>query len=203
MIFAFVRHGRTAWNDAGRMQGRADVTLSDEGRAQASRWRLPRSLHAAYIVSSPLARARESATLLAGRPVEVDEGLLEMHWGDWEGETMEALRARPEAAFAEASARGLDFRPPRGESPRDVQARVLAWMARNAHRSTPLVAVTHQGVVRAVMALATGWDMIGKTPVRLADDVAHLVELRGDTVRGVEWNVPLVPGPITRRGSPR
>ncbi|MFS8069942.1 MAG: histidine phosphatase family protein [Byssovorax sp.] len=199
MIFAFVRHGRTAWNDAGRMQGRADVPLSDEGRAQARGWRLPPSLVSARIVSSPLARAHESASLLAGGAVDVDDALVEMDWGAWEGESMEALRARPGTAFADASARGLDFRPPRGESPRDVQARILAWMERNDSQAAPLIAVTHQGVIRAVLALATGWDMLGKAPVRLADDVAHLVEWRDGTVHDVEWNLPLVTGPLTRR----
>ncbi len=52
-----------------------------------------------------------------------------------------------------------------------------------------VVAVTHQGVIRCVLALATGWDMDGKPPVRLADDVVHLVEFCGGIVRGIEWNV--------------
>ena len=64
MIVAFVRHGRTEWNDAGRMQGRADIGLSEAGRAQVRGWTLPRSLAGARFVASPLARARETAAIM-------------------------------------------------------------------------------------------------------------------------------------------
>jgi broad specificity phosphatase PhoE len=199
VIVAFVRHGRTAWNDSGRMQGRADVPLSEEGRTQVRRWRLPASLAAAQFVASPLARARETATLLAAQPVAVDDALIEMDWGEWEGETFEVLKAGQGAAFDVTAGRGLDFRPPGGESSREVQQRIAAWFVRSASQVEPLVAVTHQGVIRSVLALATGWDMVGKPPVRLADDVVHVIEFRDGIVRGIEWNVPLVSGPIGRR----
>ena len=199
MIVAFLRHGRTAWNDTGRMQGRADVELSDAGRTQVRGWRLPASLGAGRFVASPLARARETAALLGAHAFDVEDSLIEMDWGEWEGETIEGLGARHGAAFAENSARGLDFRPPGGESPRDVQRRVVAWLVRNTGPA-PWIAVTHQGVIRSVLALTTGWDMTGKAPVRLADDVVHVVETdaRG-TVRPLAWNVALVAGPIQRR----
>lgn len=199
MIVAFVRHGRTAWNDAGRMQGRADVPLSEAGRAQVRRWRLPETLAAAQLVSSPLARARETAALLRADPVSVDDALTEMDWGAWEGETLDGLAALQDGAFAACSARGLDFRPPGGESPRDVQQRVIPWLV-GLRARTPMLAVTHQGVIRSVMAFLTCWDMIGKAPVRLADDVVHVVEVGdGGALRPLAWNVPLVDGPLARR----
>jgi 2,3-bisphosphoglycerate-dependent phosphoglycerate mutase len=198
MIVALLRHGRTEWNDEGRMQGRADVPLSEAGRAQVRRWRLPASVGGAPFVSSPLARARETAALLGAQPVAVDDALIEMDWGEWEGETFEVLKAEGETAFDVTAGRGLDFRPPGGESSREVQQRIAAWFARSAHAER-VVAVTHQGVIRTVLALATAWDMIGRPPVRLADDVVHVVEFRDGIVRGIEWNVPLVPGPIGRR----
>ena len=52
MIVALVRHGRTEWNEAGRMQGRADVPLSASGREQVRAWRLPQELRGARFVSS-------------------------------------------------------------------------------------------------------------------------------------------------------
>lgn len=181
------------------MQGRADVPLSEAGRTQVRRWRLPASLSAAQVVASPLARARETAALLGTQAVAVDDALTEMDWGEWEGESLEALKARHGAAFDATAGRGLDFRPPGGESPRDVQQRIVAWLVRSSAHAQPLIAVTHQGVIRSVLALATGWDMATKPPVRLADDVVHVIEFRGGTVRGLEWNVPLVAGPIGRR----
>lgn len=198
MSVALVRHARTDWNDAGRMQGRADIGLSAAGRAQVLAWTLPARFKTARFVSSPLARARETAALLSAEPFTVDEALIEMHWGAWEGQTLAALRERQGAGFDHASARGVDFRPPGGERPRDVQQRMRPWLARHANAPHDVVAITHQGVVRAVLALITGWDMTGKPPVRLHDDVAHVIDVDGDGFRAT-WNVPLVDGPLRRR----
>ena len=64
-----IRHGPTDWNCAGRIQGRSDVPLSDQGRAAVRRWRLPPELTAGAAsdwdwLTSPLNRARETADLL-------------------------------------------------------------------------------------------------------------------------------------------
>ena len=200
MSIALLRHGRTPWNEAGRMQGRADVGLSDAGREQVRGWNLPPRLRGARFVSSPLARARETAALLSDGRLQTDDALIEMDWGAWEGETLAALREREGEAFARESARGLDFRPPGGETPRDVQRRIAAWLDANVALREDIVAVTHQGVVRTVVALITGWDMIGKPPVRLHDDVAHFVELDGAGLRAT-WNIPLVDAPLRRRNA--
>ena len=192
MIVALLRHGRTEWNDARRLQGRADVPLSVAGRAQVRAWCLPADLAGASVVASPLARATETAQLLTGATPVIEPDLVEMDWGQWEGETFTSLRATVGAAFAAAEARGLDFRPPGGESPRDVQRRVARWFARIPNESRPIVAVTHNGVLRALMAQLTGWPMLGKPPVRLARDCAHLMEVAPNgAVRAIAWNVLL------------
>ena len=59
-----IRHGATAWNVAGRMQGRADIGLSPAGRAAVGCWRLPPGWDGARWLVSPLRRARETAVLL-------------------------------------------------------------------------------------------------------------------------------------------
>lgn len=203
MIVALLRHGRTAWNDAGRMQGRADEPLSEAGRAQVLSWRLPASLLSARVVCSPLRRARETAELLGRGPVTLAPALVEMDWGAWEGARLDELRTREGPAFERASARGVDFRPPGGESPRDVAARVVAWLKRLEAGEGPLIAVTHQGVIRACMARITVWSMVGKPPVRLADNVVHLVAFANGTLIEQSWNVPLVAGPLLRRSALR
>lgn len=153
-----LRHAPTAWNAEHRMQGRADQPLSAAGRALAATWRLPAAVAAAWC--SPLARARETAAIL-GLAATPAEPLVEMDWGGWEGMTIDELRQQPE--FLAAEGRGLDFQPPGGESPRQVQARLLPWIAGLAGDS---IAVTHKGVIRAAYAAATGWDMLGKPPHR-------------------------------------
>jgi broad specificity phosphatase PhoE len=162
-----VRHGPTAWNDVGRIQGRADVALSERGRAQVASWQLPAAWAEARVLSSPLCRARETALILTGRTPTIDHRLIEMDWGELQGRRLADLRTRVPQTMAANEARGLDFRPPGGESPREVCARVRSLLAELAADPRPVVAVCHKGVIRAALALATGWNMQSKPPVRL------------------------------------
>lgn len=167
-----IRHGATVWNASGRLQGRADVGLSPAGRAEVGRWQVPAAFADARWLTSPLRRARQTAALLTDRPVLVEPRLVEMDWGIWEGCRLAELRAAAPAAMASNEARGLDFRPPAGESPREVCARISALVADLAADPTAVVAVCHKGVIRAALALATGWDMRTRPPVRLSRDRA-------------------------------
>jgi probable phosphoglycerate mutase len=89
-------------------------------------------------------------------------------------------------------AAGLDFRPPGGESPREVQARLRPLLARIVQDGTPVAAVAHKGVIRALFALATGWDMRAKPPQRLAEDAVHLFEIdRTGTPAVCRLNLPI------------
>lgn len=162
-----IRHGPTVWNARGRIQGRADVGLSSHGRAEVAKWRLPVPWAEARLLSSPLRRARDTAALLTGRAPIVDDRLIEMDWGRWQGRRLAELRAETPGAMAANEARGLDFRPPGGESPREVCARLEELFAELAVDPRPAVVVCHKGVIRAALALATGWDMRSKPPLRL------------------------------------
>jgi probable phosphoglycerate mutase len=79
----------------------------------------------------------------------------------------------PEAMVAN-EALGLDFRPPGGESPREVRARLESLFADLTDEL--VVCVTHKGVIRAALSLATGWDMLAKPPLRLADHEALILK---------------------------
>ena len=173
-----IRHGATAWNLDGRIQGRSDPPLAAEGRAAVAGWRLPERMTGPDVgdwtwLTSPLRRARETAALLHPDAAQIEPALIEMDWGDWEGRRLAELRAEDGAAMAEAEARGLDFQPPGGESPRQVQARLEPLLARLAVAGRPVAAVTHKGVIRALYARATGWDMTGRAPVKLRDGCAQ------------------------------
>ncbi len=187
-----IRHAATAWNEEGRMQGRADIPLSAAGRAAAAGWRPPPEAAGADWYSSPLTRARETAASMGLKAVTIEPRLTEMDWGSWEGRTLAAIRGETSAAMAANEARGLDFRPDGGESPREVLARLLSWFADIAGRGRTAGGVTHKGVIRAVLARATGWDMMGKPPERLAWDCAHVFSLAADGAPTIErLNLPL------------
>jgi broad specificity phosphatase PhoE len=190
-LFAIVRHGPTAWSTEGRLQGRRDLPLSPDGRHRVAAWHLPADLAGYAWRASPLRRAGETAELLGISDAVAESALIEMDWGEWEGERLAALRASvPGLAAMEAA--GLDFRPPGGESPRQVQARLRPLLVRIAQDGAPVAAVAHKGVIRALLALATGWDMRAKPPQRLAEDAVHLFEIdRTGTPAVCRLNLPL------------
>lgn len=163
---ALLRHAPTEWNTARRLQGRADIPLSAAAREMLATHRLPDEVTGFRCLASPLARTRETASLLGQAP-EVDPRLIEMDWGRYEGRTITDLRREHGEAFIASEARGLDFTPDGGESPRAVQKRVLPLLAEIAGRREPTLAITHRGVIRAIYARASGWDMTGESPHEL------------------------------------
>jgi broad specificity phosphatase PhoE len=179
--FAILRHAATAWNEQGRLQGMTDTPLSAAGEAAARGWRLPAPVDRWTRVCSPLLRARRTAELV--RPaaaVAVDSRLREMSFGIWEGRTVADLRARGGEAFAAAERMGLDFHPPGGESPRMTMTRIGNWAAEIAAHGEPVIAVSHKAAIRALLALATGWDMTGRQPMKLEWRCLHFFAAHGD-----------------------
>ena len=176
---ALVRHGATEWNENGLVQGHSDVPLSERGRADVARWRLPPALAGFALVSSPLVRAVETARLIAGEP-EIEPRLIEMSWGAWEGRTLPDLRAELGDLMAAWEAKGLTFRAPGGESPSDVQQRLEPWLAERARRRRATLAICHKGVIRALYALAVGWDMTDQPPDKLREPSAQLFRIAAD-----------------------
>jgi len=192
-LIAFLRHGRTAWNAEGRFQGRTDIPLSDEGRKALAGLRLPAELAGARCHVSPLVRARETASLL-GLGDAIEPRLIEMSFGRYEGRTLEELRADPDEDMAANEAQGLDFRPPGGETPREVQARLRPWFDELAEAGGRHVAVTHKAVIRAALALAYDWPMLGRPPQKLDWTRLHLFRAEpGGRLAPERMNVPLEP----------
>jgi len=186
-----LRHAPTAWNRDKRLQGRTDVALDEDGISIAARWRVDPDWATYRILSSPLGRARMTASILfPDAEIGVDSRLIEMDFGAWEGKRLKELRAEPaDDSGDDTAARedmGLDFRAPNGESPREVQARLLPLLARLAELQRPTVLVTHKAVSRAIYALASGWTMIGKPPVKLRPNNAHVYVLGADGTPAIE-----------------
>ena len=188
--FALLRHAPTVWNAGGRLQGLTDTGLSPEGEAAARQWRLPPPAAHWKRVSSPLQRARRTAELVQPpAPVAIDSRLREMSFGVWEGFTVNQLRAAGGEAFAAAEAGGLDFHPPGGESPRMTMTRLSLW---SSTLSEPVVAVSHKAAIRALLALATGWNMLGRPPHKLDWKCLHFFVAQDEGRVAIErLNVPL------------
>lgn len=98
--------------------------------------------------TSPLQRCRQLASLLHPAPV-VDDRLAEMNFGAWEGRPWDDIpRSELDAWAADVAA----YAPPGGESPRQLQARALAFV--NELTVPEAVIVTHAGVIRTLLAWA-------------------------------------------------
>ena len=193
-LLALLRHGETQWSHDKRIQGRTDVALNAAGRAALAGRRLPEEFRALRGVTSPLVRCVETAQLLGLDNTVREPRLAEMSWGAWEGRQLGPLRVELGDVMAANEALGFDFRPPQGESPREVLDRVSSWLADVATQATPTLAVCHRGVIRVVFAAALGWDMRGKPPAKLQWDALHLFRLDpAGRPTVLQLNVPLLP----------
>jgi broad specificity phosphatase PhoE len=144
---ALVRHGETVGNSSVRYFGRTDLDLSELGRVQmraARRWLRSRfgAVRFAPVIASPLRRAMEGATIIAGRDgsiVEIEE-FVEVDFGRFEGLTAEEIETRYPAEFERWNRDRLDpaFSYPGGEIRRDFTDRV----ERGIQRMLPVIVQT-------------------------------------------------------------
>jgi probable phosphoglycerate mutase len=162
-LLYLARHGETDWNAVGRWQGHTDVPLNATGEAQARALaELLRGAGLSAVVSSDLARARETAVIVARllniAVAYVDAGLRERSFGPFEGLTRdECARLFPEAWRAWQEER----RAPEGaESDAALAARVAAALLRVAERVAgkgPALVVTHGGALRTAVRASAGF----------------------------------------------
>lgn len=160
-----VRHGRTAWHVEGRYAGLTDIVLDKTGRAQAKRAAgLLSSEDVDRIYSSPLSRCLELAEFIAAEhdlEVVVDSRLAEIDLGGWDGETYEEILSRDGETFKKWIRDPTSVVIPGGESLGDVRDRAMDWF-REATETYPegtVVASSHGGTIRAIIASALGLDL--------------------------------------------
>lgn len=106
-----VRHGRTSYNAAHKLQGQVDIPLDDLGLWQVScaanalrkRFVEPKSDHKQIVISSDLTRAMQTAHAFAdplGLEVHPDARVRERSFGQWDGRAVSELEAAYPEDFA-------------------------------------------------------------------------------------------------------
>jgi broad specificity phosphatase PhoE len=156
----FVRHGQTAWNAEGRLQGQAETDITAHGRAQAdgngARLKDLIARPADFdFVASPMRRTRETmerirtAMGLAPQEYRTDSRLIEVSFGDWQGRTFLELEAEAPGVTKPRSRDKWNFVPPGvgAESYQLLLERVRPFLE---ELDRPTVCVAHGGVLRAV-----------------------------------------------------
>jgi broad specificity phosphatase PhoE len=159
-----VRHGETDWNREGRWQGGSNTSLNDLGREQARKLAAELDGDIDVIYSSDLARARETAEIVAaklGLEVRVDPRLRERSFGSWEGLTMPEIEER----FADSHRRWREGEGPGADDAEkfeDFSARVNDFLADvlRLHTGEQVLVISHGGSIRVIHALAAGLEYV-------------------------------------------
>jgi broad specificity phosphatase PhoE len=160
----FVRHGETAWNREGRLQGQADTEINGEGRLDADRngahlRELIADPQSFDFVASPMKRTRETmeriraAMGLDPKAYRTDARLKELSFGDWQGFTYRELEVRDPGVSAERAADKWRFVPP-GEGAESYAMLAERIAPAVLTFSCPTVCVAHGGVIRALFFLS-------------------------------------------------
>ncbi|WP_075295647.1 MULTISPECIES: histidine phosphatase family protein [unclassified Pseudonocardia] len=185
MRLVLVRHGETAWNAGHRLQGDADVPMSDSGRAGVRALRPVLDVHGAdHVVVAPLGRTRETAELLGLSTAGTDARWREAHLGEWTGRSVPDLPADRYAEWRAGRAA-----PPGGESFAELTERVLAGLADLPGEGTTVV-VSHGGPIRIVLRHLVGLPPeklvpVGPATLTVVDRSGALDRLHAYNIGGV------------------
>lgn len=152
--FCLIRHGRTAWNASGRIQGQEDVSLNPLGVDQVldllTDFRTRKAFDEIY--SSPLHRAIETASIIVpiDKSILTDYRLKERHFGFWQG------MLEPEVKEKYSDIWNTNWRlygPPNGESQSQLVIRAASFLDEilPKHEGQRIAIVSHECLLAAML----------------------------------------------------
>jgi uncharacterized phosphatase len=179
-----VRHGETDWNRQHRIQGLTDIPLNDTGREQAKAAGVLLARRSwDRIVTSPLSRAMETASIIATETgldaPEPIQALVERNYGEGEG-----------LDFAEINRRYPDRAAVPGQESRDeVIARVVPALLELAavHPGESLIVVSHGGAIRGALMAA---DPAGSHGI-ITNGSVHSFRVEDEELRLIRFDDPI------------
>src|SRR5215467_7881222 len=178
-----VRHGQTDWNAEQRFQGHLDIPLNSVGyrQAQTLKSRLAGiRFDAAY--SSPLRRAWATAEIIADDlPVSIDERLIEIHHGSWQGRTKQDIAGQWPLEWERWNTEAQRFTPPGGEAADSVRVRVEDFLSRMQGRA--VLCVSHGVVIQTLLSVLVGGRYTNHNTYEPPNGSIHTVWFRNKTVR--------------------
>lgn len=156
-----VRHGLTAWNNIGKMQGTSNVHLSPDGLHQA---RLLAAhcpfFTASAVYSSPLARAETTALILANRfslQVQTVPEFRETNFGDWEGKILRDIAKEDPINFEKFFMQPDELKIPGAETFLETQERAMIALkkilaAHKDEKDAQIIIVAHGAINRVILS---------------------------------------------------
>ena len=179
-----VRHGQTEWSSTAKHTGRADIPLTDTGRANARRlapWLAQH--HFDRVWSSTLSRARETAQLAGFEPDEYLEDLCEWDYGKYEGlSTDEIRRNEPDFSTWTTPMSG-------GESLQQVGERVDLELQRALELGGRSLLFAHAHLLRIHAARWVGLEPSGGRLLALAAASVSVLGFEHETRVIQVWNM--------------
>jgi broad specificity phosphatase PhoE len=188
-MLILVRHGESTGNADGLLLGRIDAPLTERGLTQAKAAG-PSVAGATRLISSPLARARDTAEALGtGLPVEIDDRWIEVDYGEFDGRPLGSV---PDEVWTRWRS-DPDYRPPGGESLSEAGSRVrsacedlFATDGEGARGPGAVVVVSHVSPIKAATCWALG----------LGDEGAWRLYLATGSLTRISWGAE---GPVLSR----
>jgi broad specificity phosphatase PhoE len=151
-----IHHGITDWHQDGKLLGRRDIPLNEEGKAQARHVaEALDGIRLVELIASPLQRALQTAEVIGKRfDIELarDNRLIDFHLGLWEGKSPEAAVDTP--AYQQFLADPVAASMPEGESYQEVKRRAVAAVEQALEDNpsgTSIAIITHARVVRVLL----------------------------------------------------
>ncbi len=188
-----IRHGETAWNAEGRVQGQTDVPLSAVGKAQARALAVALAGERfAALYASDLARVRQTAAPAAralGLEVRLDPDLRERHYGKFETLTYAEARELHPEDYARFKAKEPDYDFGSGESLARFHARAIACVDAIArrHAGASVLVFTHGGVLEMVRRHAQRMGLTAPRDFEIPNAAINWVEVAGEEWRVHAW----------------
>ena len=162
-----LRHGQTLWNQDGRWQGHAVVPLNENGRSQAhiaGQYLANVQIDADVMYSSDLPRASETAQIIASYlnlPINYDRRLREMDAGQWQGLTVDQIKAWDPEGFEFMMSDPMHNQRPDGECYLDQEIRafeaVQDLLAKYPDKH--IMIVTHEETIASVLRAAVNMEI--------------------------------------------
>lgn len=193
-----IRHGENDWVGTDRLAGRTPgVHLNEKGRQQAADLAaLLKEQPIAAVYSSPLERCMETAEPLAralGMSVRAEPGVMEVNYGDWQGQSLKELSKLPDWHMVQHFP--STYRFPQGETLRETQARAVSTIERlHEQHSNEVVAVfSHGDIIRTTVAhfLGTPIDLFQRVIINTASVSVLALHDRRPMVLGMNYVTPL------------
>jgi broad specificity phosphatase PhoE len=146
-----VRHGETEWTVSKQHTGTTDIPLTADGERRARELKAVLASHAfAAVYTSPLQRARRTAALAGFEDAVVDERLVELNYGEYEGLTSAEIREdRPDWFLWRDGSPG-------GESMEDAGGRADAVLERIGRAGGDVLLFGHGHFSRVLAARLLG-----------------------------------------------